>query len=867
MSLINTIKRCFIGTLFLASPLLTLRGQTPTMAVNQPPLAIWFDTPTTLLGRMPWYGGRPELWEGNDRPVIQGPWDENENKEWETASLPIGNGSIGANILGSVEAERITFNEKSLWRGGPNNAKGADYYWNVNKESAHLLPLIREAFEQGDEERAALLTRKNFNSEVSYEAADEPAFRFGNFTTMGEFYVETGLSSVGMSHYRRSLSLDSALATVSFVKDKVSYRRDYFISYPHQVLVMRFSANQPGQQNLTLSYAPNPESNGSMQAIGQASLCYEARLKSNQMAYTVRITALPSGGTLQNDGQRLLIKGADEVVFLVTADTDYRMNFDPDFTDPTTYVGVNPSETTAQWMAEAQKQGYEGLLKAHLNDYQALFQRVKFELNPSANASTTANKEAAASASHQTIIPDYPTPERLKRYRQGESDFYLEQLYYQYGRYLLIASSRPGNLPAHLQGLWHNHVDGPWHVDYHNNINIQINYWPACSTGLSDCMVPLIDFIRLLQKPGQRTAKAYFGARGWTASISANIFGFTTPLRDEDMSWNFNPMAGPWLATHLWEYYDYTRDRAFLQQVGYPLIRESARFAVDYLWHKPDGSYTAAPSTSPEHGPIDQGATFVHAVVREILLNAIEASRLLGCDKGERKSWEEVLTHLAPYAIGRYGQLMEWSRDIDDPDDHHRHVNHLFGLHPGHTISPITTPQLADAARVVLTHRGDGATGWSMGWKLNQWARLHDGNHAYMLYQNLLKNGTLDNLWDTHPPFQIDGNFGGTAGVTEMLLQSHAGFIHLLPSLPEAWSEGAVSGLEARGNFMVSLRWQGGELSEVTLLSRQGGRCTLRYKGAEITLNTQKGRCYRLSYLNGELSSDKPGARRHSSDR
>ena len=867
MSLINTIKRCFIGMLLFASMPLALKGQTAAVTVNQPPLAIWFDTPTTLLGRMPWYGGRPELWEGNDRPVIQGPWDENENKEWETASLPIGNGSIGANILGSVEAERITFNEKSLWRGGPNNAKGADYYWNVNKESAHLLPLIREAFEQGDEERAALLTRKNFNSEVSYEAADEPAFRFGNFTTMGEFYVETGLSSVGMSHYRRSLSLDSALVSVSFVKEKVSYRRDYFISYPHQVLVMRFSANQPGQQNLTLSYAPNPESNGSMQAIGQASLCYEARLKSNQMAYTVRITALPSGGTLQNDGQRLLIKGADEVVFLVTADTDYRMNFDPDFTDPTTYVGVNPSETTAQWMAEAQKQGYEGLLKAHLNDYQALFQRVKFELNPSANASTTANKEAAASASHQTIIPDYPTPERLKRYRQGESDFYLEQLYYQYGRYLLIASSRPGNLPAHLQGLWHNHVDGPWRVDYHNNINIQMNYWPACSTGLSDCMVPLIDFIRLLQKPGQRTAKAYFGARGWTASISANIFGFTTPLRDEDMSWNFNPMAGPWLATHLWEYYDYTRDRAFLQQVGYPLIRESARFAVDYLWHKPDGSYTAAPSTSPEHGPIDQGATFVHAVVREILLNAIEASRLLGCDKGERKSWEEVLAHLAPYAIGRYGQLMEWSRDIDDPDDHHRHVNHLFGLHPGHTISPITTPQLADAARVVLTHRGDGATGWSMGWKLNQWARLHDGNHAYMLYQNLLKNGTLDNLWDTHPPFQIDGNFGGTAGVTEMLLQSHAGFIHLLPSLPEAWSEGAVSGLEARGNFMVSLRWQGGELSEVTLLSRQGGRCTLRYKGAEITLNTQKGRCYRLSYLNGELSSDKPGARRHSSDR
>lgn len=430
-------------------------------------------------------------------------------------------------------------------------------------------------------------------------------------------------------------------------------------------------------------------------------------------------------------------------------------------------------------------------------------------------------------------------------------------MYYQFGRYLLIASSRPGNLPANLQGIWHNNVDGPWRVDYHNNINLQMNYWPACSTNLSECMKPLIDFIRTLVKPGEKTAQAYFGARGWTASISGNIFGFTTPLESENMSWNFNPMAGPWLATHIWEYYDYTRDVKFLKEIGYELIKSSANFAVDYLWHKPDGTYTAAPSTSPEHGPVDQGATFVHAVVREILLDAIDASKVLRVDAKERKYWEQVLEKLVPYKIGRYGQLMEWSGDMDDPKDQHRHVNHLFGLHPGHTVSPITTPELSDACRVVLEHRGDGATGWSMGWKLNQWARLHDGNHAYKLFGNLLKHGTLNNLWDMHPPFQIDGNFGGTAGVTEMLLQSHMGFIHLLPALPDAWSDGSVSGLCARGNFSLDVCWKDGKLRQVDIISYAGTPCILRYRDAVLIFKTQKGKSYRVTYQNGCLILNK----------
>ena len=593
---------------------------------------------------------------------------------------------------------------------------------------------------------------------------------------------------------------------------------------------MRFSADQPGKQNLTFRYAPNPVSTGQFSADGNNGLVYTASLDNNGMKYAVRIQATVKGGTLNNTDGRITVKEADEVVFYVTADTDYKMNFAPDFTDPKTYVGVNPLETTQQWMKDAVAKGYANLLDEHYKDYASLFNRVKLELNPTVK------------------IANLPTAQRLKNYRKGQPDYYLEKLYYQFGRYLLIASSRPGNMPANLQGIWHNNIDGPWRVDYHNNINIQMNYWPACSTNLDECMLPLIDFIRTLVKPGEKTAQSYFGARGWTASISANIFGFTTPLESQDMSWNFNPMAGPWLATHVWEYYDYTKDLKFLKETGYELIKSSANFTVDYLWHKPDGTYTAAPSTSPEHGPIDQGATFVHAVVREILLDAIQASKELGIDKKERKQWEHVLANLVPYKIGRYGQLLEWSTDIDDPKDEHRHVNHLFGLHPGHTVSPITTPELAEAAKVVLVHRGDGATGWSMGWKLNQWARLQDGNHAYTLFGNLLKNGTVDNLWDTHPPFQIDGNFGGTAGLTEMLLQSHMGFIQLLPALPDAWKDGSIQGVCAKGNFEIDMIWKDGLLQEATLLSKAGENCTVKYAGKTISFKTAKGRSYQLKY-------------------
>jgi len=814
------MKKTFLYILLstlLSSPLLAQIN--PKEGLN-----IWFDRLNQLTGMGSWY-------------------NYSSDKEWEERSLPIGNGSFGGNILGSIAAERITLNEKSLWRGGPNTSKGAAYYWNVNKESAHLLPEIRQAFAEGEIEKAQKLTEENFNGLAQYEAENESPFRFGSYTTLGEIYIETGLSEVGMNQYQRILSLDSAMAVVRFQKDGVQYERTSFASYPDSVMVLKFSADKPGMQNLTFSYAGNPEATGKIIPQGNNGLLYTGKLNNNQMEFALCIHAHLKGGTVQttSDG-KLFIRNADEVIFLLTADTDYRINFNPNFDDPKTYVGTNPKNNVLKMMEAAETHCYNELLVRHKADYTSLFNRVKLQLNP--NAPTTYEFPG---------VNDLPTYKRLERYRQGRPDYKLEEIYYQYGRYLLIASSRPGNLPANLQGLWANGVDGPWRVDYHNNINIQMNYWPACPTNLTECNWPLIDFIRTLVKPGEKVAQSYFGARGWTASVSANIFGFTSPLASQNMSWNFSPMAGPWLATHIWEYYDYTRDKKFLKEIGYPLIKSSALFASDYLWHRPDGSYTAAPSTSPEHGPVDEGATFVHAVIREILMNAIDAAKALGIDTKERKQWQHILNHLAPYQIGRYGQLMEWSKDIDDPKDQHRHVNHLFGLHPGHTISPITTPELAKASRIVLEHRGDGATGWSMGWKLNQWARLQDGNHAYTLFGNLLKSGTMDNLWDTHPPFQIDGNFGGTAGMTELLLQSHMGFIQLLPALPDAWEEGSVEGLLARGNFVVDLRWSNGKLQEAVITSNAGEPCQVRYGNQLLSFKTKKGQKYMITSVDGKL--------------
>ena len=786
---------------------------------------IWFDTPCSMYGINAWN--------------LPSDGMMNPDPEWESSSLPIGNGFIGANVTGSIAAERITLNEKSLWRGGPNTPGGASYYWDVNKDAVGAVEEIRRAFSAGDDARADSLTRVSLNGKASYESSEESPFRFGSYTTMGELLVYTGLAPEDISGYRRSLSIDDAVAEVSFRSGGTGYRREFFVSYPDRALVMRFSADRP-MGRLELGYTPNPESDGAFTSDDRTSILYSGSLKSNGMKYAVRVAAVPRGeGETRVENGHIIVEGADDVMFILTAATDYRMNFNPDFTDPLTYSGGDPVKETGKAMVKALKKTYGELLSCHKADYHELFDRVELELGESGD------EDASLSA--------LTTPERLERYRAGGDDPALEELYFQFGRYLLIASSREGAMPANLQGIWHNGVDGPWHVDYHNNINIQMNYWPALVTGLEECFRPMTDYIRTLEKPGEKVAESYFGARGWTASISANIFGFASPLSSTDMSWNLIPVAGPWLAVHLWEYYMFTQDREWLRDIGYPLLKGSAEFISDYLWKSPDGTYMACPSTSPEHGPVDKGTTFAHAVARELLEAAVDASAVLGTDENGRAEWSSVLENIAPYRTGRYGQLMEWSCDVDDPEDRHRHVNHLFGLHPGHTISPVTDPELASACRTVLEHRGDFATGWSMAWKLNQWARLHDGERAYRLFRNLLEDGTTGNLWCIHPPFQIDGNFGGTAGMAEMLLQSHAGFIHLLPALPGAWSDGHVEGLRARGGFELSFGWKDGRLSGCEIRSTAGNRCVLYYDGDYIDFPTEKGGTYHISGEDGIL--------------
>ena len=795
-------------------------------ASAQRPLQVRFNQPAPEPGEFQPYGG--------------------VDPQWERRSLPIGNGNIGASLFGSVATERLSLNEITLWNGGPGTSKGPAHYWNVNKKSTDALRQIREAFAAGDSALAAQLTADNMNGVAAYERGAEPEWRFGNYTTLGELRVATGIDVCDEGSYSRTLSLDSALARVSFTAGGVRYVRETFCSHPENVLVVRFTASKKGKQNLLLKYVPSMEAKVATYNVDANELLYVGNLTNNGMKVVVRIAMRHKGGKVVRNGHvGLQVKGADEVEFILTADTDYKMNFDPDFNDPKTYVGVEPMETTASWLKAAMALNYKRLMKRHLADYRPIFTRVSLSLGADANKALTRTELEKA------------TPDRLADYRRGVADPYLEALYYQFGRYLLISSSRAGNLPANLQGLWLANSDAPWHADYHNNINIQMNYWPVMQGGLQECAKPFVDYVRTLVKPGAVTARDYFGARGWTASISANPFGFTAPLRDRDMSWNLSPVAGPWLAAQVYDIYTFSRDKEWLKNEAYPIIKGAALFCQDFLWRKPNGNYTVAPSTSPEHGIVDDGVTFCQAVVRELLTDAVEAANILGVDQAESAQWQDVLRHLPPYRIGRYGQLMEWSRDIDDPKDEHRHVNHLFGLHPGHTVSWTHTPELAKAARVVLEHRGDGATGWSMGWKLNLWARLLDGNHAYKLYGNLLKNGTADNLWDLHPPFQIDGNFGGTAGVTEMLLQSQDGDIHLLPALPDAWADGEVKGLCARGNFVVDITWRGGQLAEARVRSNSGEAGVVRYKGQTLPVDVKQGETLVVTWEKGKLQAEK----------
>ena len=784
--------------------------------------ALWFDTPnSSTIGA--------NIWNRNDFSTT----DVNPDQIWERKSFPIGNGSFGGNILGSINRERVVLNEKTLWKGGPGT--GASSYWDMNRNvSDATLQQIRTYLENGQNSMANTLVVNNYAGKINYDRN-----KFGVFTTMGEAYVSTGITESNVTDYKRIMNMDKSIVVVQFSSDGVDYSRKYFSSYPDNVMVWNYTSDG-GNQNLTFSFSC-PQTVNSVEAV-EGGLLYKCSLPNNGMQWAMRVYVRVNGaGTVTPNatGRTITISGANDVDFILAADTDYAMNFTPDYNDNNAFVGEDPVANVNKWIDAAKAYTYDQLYDRHYTDYSNLYGRTEIAINPDKK------------------FENLPTPTRLAQYRQGTLDHGLEQMYFQYGRYLLISSSRQGNMPANLQGMWHNNTDGPWRVDYHNNINLQMNYWPATCTNLLECFTPFIDYVRGLVEPGKRTAQAYYGARGWTAEVSTNIFGFTAPLNSTDMSWNYNPTAGPWLATQIWEYYDYTRDNDWLKNIGYDIIKESANFCSDLLYMA-NGTYTSAPSYSPEHGTADLGATYANAVTREILSAAIKSATILNVDSDLVTEWKEKLEKMYPYKIGRYGQLQEWYNDIDTYNDDHRHTNHLFGLHPGTTINALEDTELVDACKETLRQRGDAATGWSMGWKLNHWARLLDGDHAYILFQNLLKEGTADNMWDLHPPFQIDGNFGGTAGIAELFLQSHNGKLHLLPALPSTWTNGHISGLLTRGNFEVDIYYNNNELDYAVIRSNAGEPCNVYYNGKELNFNTTKGEEYTIRYnsTTGQLESE-----------
>ncbi|MBJ6368887.1 glycoside hydrolase family 95 protein [Snuella sedimenti] len=747
---------------------------------------LWYNTPASNEGKASW------LKESLNRRHKNNP-----DKAWENFALPIGNGSIGAMIFGGIEEERIQFNEKTVWEGGP-RVRG---YHPSDKTGGweHLRAIRKLVFEKKYDEAEALASE---HLKGTYENSDIDNPFYGKYQTFGECYFKTGIEESKVTDYKRFLDIGNGISGVDFKYNDVIFSRRYFVSYPDQVMVLKFSANKAGQQNIVFSM-DSPHKNKTTYLKDE--ILFEGNLEHNNMPLVCRIKVKIKGGNVISVGDEIQITQADEVVFILSSDTDYQLA-------PPSYSGENPMKNTRKTISKATKKTYQKLLENHLADYSRIYNRVKLNLNGEDKS-------------------NIPTDERLEAYEKNPIDKGLEELYYNYGRYLLISSSREGNLPANLQGIWSNEIVPAWQADYHLNINLQMNYWNAEQANLSECNIPMLKFIENLSKEGRRTAKAYFNADGWNSNITTNAYGFTAPNNGNYMFWSYFPLSGAWLTQHIWDHYEFTMDKKYLKEIGYPILKGQAQFLSDYLVEDPeDGTLVSNPSWSPEHGKVSVGATMDHQMARGALRFASKAASVLKVDFDLAKQWENMSKRISPDRIGQYGQLQEWKEDRDDPKNQHRHVSHLFGVYPGRQINPTITPKLANAAIKSLEFRGDKATGWSIGWKINLWARFLKGDRAHKLLENMLRYRTAKNLFCLHPPFQIDGNFGAAAGITEMLLQSQNGEVHLLPALPKIWDKGSVKGLKARGNYTIDIEWNEGKLLSAKIKSNTSGVCKIRYK-------------------------------------
>jgi alpha-L-fucosidase 2 len=704
-----------------------------------------------------------------------------------------------------VEKEQIQFSEGTLWSGGPGS--NPDYNFGTREGAWKYLPKVRALLDAGKMDEAHELATRELKGVIHKKPGGAMFGDYGAQQTMGDLFISVGHKGEP-THYKRELDLSNGEGKVSYEIDGQKYIRTYFGSYPAKAMVYRYESST--KTNYEIEYNSPHKMNG--ESFSNMVYSFRGEVADNGMRFETCLKVETDGAvTLEN--KKLKVSNAKTLIIYHVAATDYTLDYPK-------YKGHDFKTDNKNSLSKLEGKSYKEVRTEHQKDYKNLFERVALNLGENTRDSI-------------------PTDRRLKDFSNGTNDPGLEQLYFQYSRYLMISASRPGTMPIHLQGKWNNSTDPPWACDYHMNINQQMLYWPAEVTNLDECHLPLFTYMESLVDPGKVTAKEFFNARGWTVNTMNNTFGFTSP--GWGFPWGYYPAGAAWLCQHVWEHYDFTQDKIFLKETGYPLMKEAALFWMDYLTEDENGFLVSSPSYSPEHGGISRGASMDHQLAWDLLNNCIQACEALEVDEEFKNEAITKRDKIFPPTIGKWGQLQEWKEDVDDPNNKHRHVSHLLALHPGKQITVENTPKLADAAKVSLNARGDDGTGWSLAWKVNFWARLKDGDRAYKLFKRLLRptgdkgtnmadgGGSYSNLLCAHPPFQLDGNMGGCAGIAELLLQTHTGTIELLPALPGEWENGYVKGLKARGGFEVNMEWKNGQLTGCQILGKKGTAGRYKY--------------------------------------